>query len=95
MSLPFSNINSLNTAVNVSSDRTITDDWSQILTWLSLLESRLQHWDIRDRRVENVGELLLQAEEFRSWYADSGGSEPNDAVLLCYGDLQAGGAYIR
>ena len=98
MSLPFSNnINSLNTAVNVWSNCTIADDRSQILTWLSPLEPRLRHQDIRDRRVETVGEWLLQTEEFRSWYAGSGGDESDkvNAVLFCYGNPGVGKTYIR
>jgi len=41
---------------------------------------RLQHHDIQERQVESVGEWLLQREEFRSWYAGSGGNEFDDAV---------------
>ena len=88
------NINSLNTAINVWSNCTIADDQSQILTWLSPLEPRLRHQDIRDRRVENVGEWLLQTEEFRGWQAGSGGGESDDAVLFCYGDPGVGKTYI-
>ena len=96
MSLPFSNnINSLNTTISVWNNCTIADDWSQILTWLSPLEPRLRHQDIRDRRVENVGEWILQTEEFRSWHAGSGGGESDDAVLFCYGDPGVGKTYIR
>ena len=70
----------MNTAVNVWSNCTIADDRSQILTWLSPLEPRLRHQDIRDRRVETVGEWLLQTEEFRSWYAGSGGDESDNVI---------------
>ena len=94
MSQSFShNTNSFNTTV---SNITIADDRSQILTWLSPLELRLRHQDIRDRRVENVGKWILQTEEFRSWHAGSGeGGESNDAVLFCYGDPGVGKTYIR
>ena len=95
MSLSFSNnVNSLNTVINVYNNYTIADDLSQILTWLSPLEPRLQHQDIRDRRVENIGQWLLETEEFRSWCA-SGGGESGDAVLFCYGDPGVGKTYIR
>jgi len=90
MSQSFShNINSFNTTVAVA------DDQSNILSWLSPLEPRLRHKDIQERRVENVGEWLLQTEEFRDWYARSGVSESDDAVLFCYGDLGVGKTYIR
>ena len=95
MSLPFSNnINSLNTAINVWNNYAAPDEQSQILTWLSPLEPRLRHQNIQDRRVENVGEWLLQTEEFRSWCASEGG-ESDDAVLFCYGDPGVGKTYIR
>ena len=90
MSQSFSNnINSLNTIVN---NLTVADDRSNILAWLSPLEPRLRHQDIQDRRVENVGEWLLETEEFRSWHA---GSESDNAVLFCYGDPGVGKTYIR
>ena len=93
MSQSFShNINSFNTIV---SNIAIADDRSQILTWLSPLEPRLRHQDIRDRRVENVGEWLLKTEEFRSWHAGSGDGESVGAVLFCYGDPGVGKTYIR
>ena len=75
---------------------TVTDDQPNILAWLSPLDPKLRHQDIRDRRVEGVGEWLLHTEEFSSWHAGSkGGGEPNDAVLFCYGDPGVGKTYIR
>ena len=98
MSQSFSNnINSLNTVTNnsITNNFTTADERLQILTWLSPLEPRLRHQDIRDRRVENVGEWLLQAEEFRSWQANTGRGESDNAVLFCYGDPGVGKTYIR
>ena len=93
MSQSFSNnINSLNTTFNTF---TVADDRSNILAWLSPLEPRLRHQDIQDSRVENIGEWLLQTEEFKTWCAGSGGGEPDNAVLFCYGDPGAGKTYIR
>ena len=92
MSQLFSNnIGSLNTNINF----TVADDLPNILTWLSPLDPKLRHQDIRDRRVENVGEWLLQTEEFRSWYARGQGGESEHAVLFCYGDPGAGKTFIR
>ena len=92
MSQSFSNnINSLNTVNNF----TVADDRSNILAWLSPLDPKLRHQDIRDRRVENVGEWLLQNEEFRNWYAGSGEGESGNAVLFCYGDPGVGKTFIR
>ena len=45
---------------------TSADDRTHILAWLSPQDPRLRHQDIRDRRVGNVGQYILQAEEFRS-----------------------------
>ena len=92
MSQSFSNnINSLNTVNNF----TVADDRSSILGWLSPLEPRLRHQDIQDNRVEDVGEWLLQSEEYRNWYAGSGGGAPDNTVLFCYGDPGVGKTYIR
>jgi len=66
-----------------------------ILTWLSPLEPRLRHEDIRERRARNVGEWVLQAEEFKNWYAGSGRSESDTGVLFCYGDPGVGKTFIR
>ena len=46
---------------------TFADDRSQLLTWLSPLEPSLRHFDIRDRRVNDIGEWLMQTEEFKRW----------------------------
>ena len=85
------NTNSLNTTVNF----TIADERSNILTWLSPLNPKVRHQDVRNNRIENVGEWVLQTEEFRSWHAGSGGSESNNAVLFCYGDPGVGKTFIR
>ena len=88
----FNIVNSYN---NVWNNYTVTDGRSQILAWLSPLEPRLRHQDIREGRVEKVGEWLLQTEEFRGWYASSEGGECDNAVLFCYGDPGAGKTFIR
>jgi len=93
MSQNFSNnTNSLNTIVNNVS---AADDRSEILTWLSPLEPRLRHKDIQESRVENVGEWVFETEEFKSWYAGSGGSGCDNAVLFCYGAPGVGKTFIR
>ena len=102
MSQSFSNnINSLNTVsvsnTTVTNNFTVADNRSEILAWLSPLDPKLRHQDIQSRRVENVGEWLLQTEEFRRWYAGGGGegSECDNAVLFCYGDPGVGKTFIR
>ena len=89
---PFSNnINSLNTFNTFNA----ADHRPNILAWLSPLEPRLRHQDIQESRMEDIGEWLLQTEEFRSWCAGSGGDESDSAVLFCRGDPGAGKTYIR
>ena len=93
-----SQTNSFNTANsynNVWNNCTIADDRLQLLTWLSPLEPRLRHKAIQESRVESVGEWVLETEEFKSWYASSGGSESDKAVLFCYGDPGVGKTFIR
>jgi len=70
------------------------DDRSEILEWLSPLEPRIRHQDIRKRRADNLGAWRMQAGEFRSWYdgAQQEGSE--SAALVCTGDLGAGKTYF-
>ena len=88
------NISTLNT-INVAGNYTSPDNRSNILAWLSLLDPMLHHQDIQGRRVENVGEWLLGTQEFRSWYAGSGGSESDNPVLFCDGDPGVGKTFIR
>ena len=83
------NFNSFNTYINP----TVADDQPNILAWLSPLDQKLRHQDIRDRRVENIGEWLLQTEEFRSWSSGEGGESDNE-VLFCYGNPGVGKTYI-
>ena len=88
----FNNTNSFNVQNNY-----VVDDRSQLLAWLSPLEPRLRHRDIQERRVDNVGEWLLQTEEFRSWHGRNGEAEGEDdkTVLFCYGGPGVGKTFIR
>ena len=74
---------------------TVTDDRSEILTWLSPLEPRLRHSDIGSRRVGNVGDWLLQTEEFRSWKSGDGESSSQKATIFCSGNPGVGKTYMR
>jgi len=96
------NANSFNTnnsfnPVTVSNNFTVADERSNILEWLSPLDSKVKsrHQDIQDRRVEDIGEWLLRTEEFRSWNAGRGGDESDKPVLFCYGSPGVGKTYIR
>jgi len=82
MSQSFSNnIKSLlNTTV--TNNFSIANERLQILTWLTPLEPTVRHQGIRDSRVENVGERLLQTEEYRGWYTGVMGGESDNAACL-------------
>ena len=72
-----------------------TDEKSEILAWLSPLEPRIRHQDLRTRRADNVGEWLLQTDEFQKWCdgAQQEGSE--HATLFCCGGPAVGKTYLR
>ena len=92
------NSNSFNTNGSFNTtyiNPTVPDERQNILAWLSPLDPKIRHQDIRDRRVENVGEWVLRTEEFRSWYAGSEGGEFDQTVLYCYGNPGVGKTYIR
>ena len=80
---------------NVSNNYTVADDLSQLLTWLSPLDPGLRHCDIQERRVNDVGEWLMETENFRRWCGLGGEGEGNEAVLFCYGNPGAGKTFIR
>jgi len=97
MSQSFSNNhNSFNTINNtICSNTIVAEDEHNILAWISPLDPKLRHQDIRDRRVGNVGEWVLETEEFRSWYAGAKGDGSEKPVLFCYGDPGVGKTHIR
>jgi len=68
---------------------------TEILSWLSPLEPRIQHHDISTRRVEKVGDWFFQTEEYESWFDGVRGGEPDNSALFCYGDPGVGKTYMR
>ena len=80
---------------NVCNNYTVTDDRSQLLNWLSPLDPCLQHCDIQERRVNDVGEWFLETEEFRVWCGLGEQSEGDKTVLFCYGNPGVGKTFIR
>ena len=80
---------------DVRNSDTITDCGSQLLTWLSLLNPGLRHWEIQERRVNEVGGWLVETQEFRRWYASNGRGEGEKEVLFCYGNPGVGKTFIR
>ncbi|RPA88354.1 hypothetical protein L873DRAFT_1519720, partial [Choiromyces venosus 120613-1] len=92
------NVNSFNSnSLNVSGNLNVTvaHERSEILMWLSPLESQLRHQEIRNNRIDNVGKWLFETEQFRSWRDCDGDTEANNATLFCYGDPGVGKTYIN
>jgi len=81
--------NSNNTTVNIGID----DESLRIQEWLSPLEPYKRHQEVRNRRLESVGEWVLQRSEFESWCKSQAGSV--NRTLLCYGAQGVGKTYIR
>ena len=87
--------NTTNSYNTVSNYYTVGDDLSPLLTWLSPLDPGLRHCDIQERRVANIGECLMETDEFRRWCRLDGGGENDKAVLFCYGNPGVGKTFIR
>ncbi|PUU84196.1 hypothetical protein B9Z19DRAFT_1037785 [Tuber borchii] len=72
----------------------VTAERFEILAWLSPLEPRIKHQELRVRRADNIGEWLLRTDEFQRWCggAEQDGSE--HATLFCCGGPAAGKTYF-
>ena len=68
----------------------MTAERAEILAWLSPIEPRIRHQDIRTRRADNVGEWRMQAAEFQSW-CDGAQQEGDGPATLFYCDHPAVG----
>jgi len=89
----YNNINSGNNVFNLSLGS--ADERDRILTWLSPLEPGIRHQEIREQRVEDVGDRLLQSKKYQNWFNGIHGGEPNNSVLFCYGHPGVGKTFIR
>jgi len=86
----FANVsNNYNNTINVG----LSEESSQIQAWLSPLEPHARNQDVRNRRLEGVGDWVLQMNEFESWRESQDTSI--DPTILCYGDQGVGKTYIR
>ena len=87
--------NTTNSFNQVWNNCTVADEDSGIVAWLSPLEPQIRHHDIRTRRVDEVGDWLLQTDEYRNWVGSIDGNGPNGSALFCYGGPGVGKSYIR
>ena len=84
----FNVIDSYNTNYNT----TYMDEYPQILEWLSPLEPRLRHQDVRTRRLDGLGDWFLQKDDFINWRESEDGSSMS--ALFCSGAPGAGKTYL-
>jgi len=88
------NSNSFNNVYNINNSGS-ADERAEILAWLSSLEPRIRHDDIRVHRVEDVGDWLLRTEEYRNWFDGIRSMECDNPTLFCCGGPGVGKTYIR
>ena len=87
--------NTFNYYSYVSQHISVTDERLELLAWLSPLEPRIRHQDVRNNRIDDVGDWLLTTDQFRSW-CDCGGEDgSSNSILFCYGAPGVGKTYIR
>jgi len=65
----------------------------RIQAWLSPLEPYGRHQDVSNGRQNNVGDWVLQKNEFKTWCKSQNGSV--NPTLLCWGSQGVGKTYIR
>ena len=87
----FNNTNSFN---NVWNNCTVADEKAEILAWLSPLEPQRRHKDIRTRRVDEVGDWLLETDVYLDWFSGIRGEKSDGSALFCCGGPGVGKTYI-
>jgi len=83
--------NSHNNIVNLN--QVIADENPEIMRWLSPLDPRRRHQDVRTDRFDGAGKWLLETSEFRKWRHGEGRAQK--AVLFCYGNPGVGKTILR
>ena len=85
------NVNSGNITGSFNTFNTSDED-TQIMRWLSPLESNTRHQDVRNERFDGVGDWLLETGEFWRWRGSEDGADK--AVLFCSGNPGVGKTYL-
>jgi len=85
------NVTNKHKIVNVN--KGVADENPEIMQWLSPLDSKGRHQDVRTHRLDGVGSWLLETNEFREWRSNEGGADK--AVFFCHGDPGVGKTYLR
>ena len=88
-----SNVGNVSNSYNNTITVGVEEESLRIQEWLSPLEPYKRHRDVRNGRLEGVGEWVLRRSEFESWRKSQDGSV--DRTLLCYGGQGVGKTYIR
>ena len=82
----------VNNSYNTNYNTTYVDENPQVSEWLSPMEPRLRHQDVRTRRLDGVGDWFLQKDEFIDWRDGQDGSTMS--TLFCSGAPGAGKTYL-
>ena len=88
-----SNVGNVSNITNSTINVGIEEESSRIQEWLSPLKPHKRHRDVRNGRLNGVGEWVLWSSEFESWCKSQ--DESMDRTLLCYGGQGVGKTYIR
>jgi len=88
-----SNTNFTNVSNSYNINVRVSEESSLILAWFSPLEHHARDQDVRNRRLDGVGDWVLRKNEFESWRESQDASI--NPTLLCYGDQGVGKTYIR
>src|SRR5437588_12212272 len=75
-----------NTTININN--VVANENPEIMQWLSPLDARGRHHDVRTGRLDGVGSWHLETNEFREWRSSQGGAD--EAILFCYGNPGVG-----
>ena len=85
------NNNSFNTVNNFGG----ANERAEILAWLSPLDPLIRHDSIRVHRVKQVGDWLLQTEEYQNWFDGNPSGKHDISALFFHGDPGVGKTFIR